>query len=57
VFGVPPSTFYYRPGPGTPAVLAAALVALLRRVIDANRRMGCGGITAMVRWELQTAVN
>ena len=50
-FGVPRSTFYYRPtvaGPRTP-VLDAALVASIRTMIEAEPAAGLRMITARVR--------
>ena len=56
-FGVPRSTFYYRPmttGP-RPAVLDSALVATIRTIIEAEPAAGLRMITARVRRELAGA--
>jgi putative transposase len=56
-FGVARSTFYYRPGPGAPAGLAAALVAVVRQIIETNPTYGLRRITALVRRTRHAAVN
>jgi putative transposase len=54
---VPRSTFYYRGEAAQPTLLDAALVEVIRRIIDANPAYGLRRITAMVRREVQAAVN
>jgi putative transposase len=56
-FGVARSTFYYRGERRAPSVLDAAVVEGIRRVIDRNPTYGLRRITALVRRELQAAVN
>jgi len=56
-FGVPRSTFYYRGDSPVPSVLDAAVVEVVRQVIDRNPTYGLRRITALVRRELQAAVN
>jgi len=58
-FGVPRSTFYYRPAAGAPRVpvLDAALVATIRTIIDAAPAAGLRMITARVRRASAVPVN
>lgn len=56
-FGVPRSTVYYRAQRRAAAPLDAAVVALVRRVIEANPTFGVRRITAIVRRQLAAAVN
>jgi putative transposase len=58
-FGVPRSTFYHRGPPERRqrCAIDAAVVEAVRKVIDANPTYGLRRITALVRRELQAAVN
>ena len=56
-FGVPRSSFYYRPQPAAPVVLATDLVEMIRGVIDENPTYGLRRITAMVRRRAGAPVN
>jgi putative transposase len=58
-FGVPRSTFYYRPAAGSPRppVLDRALVATIRTIIEAEPTAGLRTITARVRRKSATPVN
>ena len=58
-FGVPRSTFYHRGPPERrqSRAIDAAVVEAVRKIIDANPTYGLRRITALVRRELQAAVN
>lgn len=58
-FGVPRSSFYHRRTPERRqrCAIDAALVDVVRRIIDANPTYGLRRITALARRELQAAVN
>jgi len=56
-FGVPRSSFYYRPQPAAPPAMSADLVGMIRGVIEENPTYGLRRITAMVRRRAAVPVN
>ena len=57
-FGVPRSSFYYRPQPAAaPPAMSADLVGMIRGVIEENPTYGLRRITAMVRRRAGAPVN
>lgn len=56
-FGVPRSSFYYAPRRRGPALLDAAVTAMVRAIIEANPTYGLRRITAVLRRQIAARIN